>query len=417
MSDSTGTRVVVTGLGAVSPLGIGLEATWEGMVSGRSGIGPITQFDASRLTVQIAGEVKDFDPDRWITRKQARHIDRNGQLGIAAALEAVEHAGLAITDQNSERVGVMVTSGVGGIITMEAQFRVLFERGPDRLSPFVVPMMLSNMASGQISIILHARGPNLAPTSACASANDAIGLAAETIRRGDVDVMITGGCEAAICEMAMAGFAAARALSTNNADPRHASRPFDRQRDGFVLGEGAAILVLESASHALRRGAPILAELVGYANVGDAFHITQPAEDGDGGRRAMTLALERARMSPAEVDYINAHGTSTPLNDKFETIAIKRVFGEGAFTVPISSTKSMTGHLLGAAGAIEAVAAIKAITDSIIPPTINLTDPDPECDLDYVPNIARKKDVRVALSNSMGFGGHNACLVFQRWEP
>ena len=408
-------RIVVTGMGVVSALGHNLVDTWEGLSSGRSGVEKIHLFDPHRLSVQIAAQVPNWQPADYMPKKEARRMDRYSQFAVAAAHEAVRHSGLGHFE-GSDRTGVMVGTGIGGIITTEAQFRVLDTRGPERVSPFVVPMMLPNMASGQVSIALGARGPNLAPVSACSSGADALGLAAETIRRGDADIMLAGGAEAPICEMAVAGFAAARALSARNELPAAASRPFDAERDGFVMGEGAGILVLERADHAQTRGAQILAEICGYATVGDAYHITQPAEGGDGGVRAMSMALKSAKIEPADVDYVNAHGTSTPLNDKFETMAIKTVFGEAAWDISISSTKSMTAHLLGAAGAIEAVAAIQAIREGLIPPTINLEHPDPECDLDYTPNVARKRDVRVAISNSMGFGGHNACLVFRRWE-
>ena len=408
-------RIVVTGMGVVSALGHNLVDTWEGLSTGRSGVEKIHLFDPHRLSVQIAAQVPNWQPADYMPKKEARRMDRYSQFAVAAAHEAVRHSGLGHFE-GSDRTGVMVGTGIGGIITTEAQFRVLDTRGPERVSPFVVPMMLPNMASGQVSIALGARGPNLAPVSACSSAADALGLAAETIRRGDADIMLAGGAEAPICEMAVAGFAAARALSARNEPPELASRPFDAERDGFVMGEGAGILVLERADHAQTRGAQILAEICGYATVGDAYHITQPAEGGDGGVRAMSMALNNAKIEPADVDYLNAHGTSTPLNDKFETMAIKTVFGEAAWDISISSTKSMTAHLLGAAGAIEAVASIQAIREGLIPPTINLEHPDPECDLDYTPNVARKRDVRVAISNSMGFGGHNACLVFRRWE-
>ena len=408
-------RIVVTGMGVVSALGHNLVDTWEGLSTGRSGVEKIHLFDPHRLSVQIAAQVPNWQPADYMPKKEARRMDRYSQFAVAAAHEAVRHSGLGHFE-GSDRTGVMVGTGIGGIITTEAQFRVLDTRGPERVSPFVVPMMLPNMASGQVSIALGARGPNLAPVSACSSAADALGLAAETIRRGDADIMLAGGAEAPICEMAVAGFAAARALSARNELPAAASRPFDAERDGFVMGEGAGILVLERADHAQTRGAQILAEICGYATVGDAYHITQPAEGGDGGVRAMSMALKSAKIEPADVDYVNAHGTSTPLNDRFETMAIKTVFGEAAWDISISSTKSMTAHLLGAAGAIEAVAAIQAIREGLIPPTINLEHPDPECDLDYTPNVARKRDVRVAISNSMGFGGHNACLVFRRWE-
>ena len=408
-------RIVVTGMGVVSALGHNLVDTWEGLSTGRSGVEKIHLFDPHRLSVQIAAQVPNWQPADYMPKKEARRMDRYSQFAVAAAHEAVRHSGLGHFE-GSDRTGVMVGTGIGGIITTEAQFRVLDTRGPERVSPFVVPMMLPNMASGQVSIALGARGPNLAPVSACSSAADALGLAAETIRRGDADIMLAGGAEAPICEMAVAGFAAARALSARNEPPELASRPFDAERDGFVMGEGAGILVLERADYAQARGAQILAEICGYATVGDAYHITQPAEGGDGGVRAMSMALNNAKIEPADVDYLNAHGTSTPLNDKFETMAIKTVFGESAWDISISSTKSMTAHLLGAAGAIEAVASIQAIREGLIPPTINLEHPDPECDLDYTPNVARKRDVRVAISNSMGFGGHNACLVFRRWE-
>ena len=408
-------RIVVTGMGVVSALGHNLVDTWEGLSTGRSGVEKIHLFDPHRLSVQIAAQVPNWQPADYMPKKEARRMDRYSQFAVAAAHEAVRHSGLGHFE-GSDRTGVMVGTGIGGIITTEAQFRVLDTRGPERVSPFVVPMMLPNMASGQVSIALGARGPNLAPVSACSSAADALGLAAETIRRGDADIMLAGGAEAPICEMAVAGFGAARALSARNEPPAAASRPFDAERDGFVMGEGAGILVLERADHAQTRGAQILAEICGYATVGDAYHITQPAEGGDGGVRAMSMALNNAKIEPADVDYVNAHGTSTPLNDKFETMAIKTVFGESAWDISISSTKSMTAHLLGAAGAIEAVASIQAIREGLIPPTINLEHPDPECDLDYTPNVARKRDVRVAISNSMGFGGHNACLVFRRWE-
>ena len=408
-------RVVVTGIGSVSALGLTADATWEGMVAGRSGIGGISLFDPSRLNVRFAAEAPDWDPSVCLPRKEARRMDRYSQFAIGAAKEASAQAGFEHY-AGSERVGVMIGSGIGGISTTEEQLRILVDRGPDRVSPFAVPMLLPNIGSAQVSISLRARGPNLAPMSACASAADAMGLAAQSIRRGEADLILAGGAEAPICEMAVAGFASARALSTRNDEPQRASRPFDAGRDGFVMGEGAGVLVLERADLAVGRGADILAEFAGYANVGDAFHITQPAEEGDGGARAMALALRDAGLEPSAVDYINAHGTSTPLNDKFETMAIKTIFGEAAYGVPISSTKSMTGHLLGAAAAVEAVAAIGAIRNGVIPPTINYEEPDGDCDLDYVPNEARSAEIKTAISNSMGFGGHNSCLVFRSWE-
>ena len=409
-------RIVVTGMGAVTAVGPTAATTWESLIAGQSGVKTISIFDPSRLSVRIAAEVSDWKPEDYMARKDARRMDRYSQFAIVASQEAASSAGYGDGFGGSDRVGVMIGTGIGGITTTQEQFRILDSRGPDRVSPFAVPMMLPNMGSGQVSISLQARGPNLAPMSACSSAADAFGLAAETIRRNEADVMVVGGAEAPLCEMAVAGFASARALSGRNEDPAAASRPFDVDRDGFVMGEGAAVLVIERAEHAVARGAEILAELCGYGSVGDAYHITQPAEGGDGGVRAMSLALERSGIAPSEVDYINAHGTSTPLNDKFETMAIKTVFGESAFGLSISSTKSMTGHLLGAAGAVEAVATVGAIVEGVIPPTINLENPDPDCDLDYTPNVSREREVRVAISNSMGFGGHNACLVFKRWE-
>lgn len=409
-------RIVVTGMGAVTAVGPTAAATWDSLIAGQSGVKTISIFDPSRLSVRIAAEVSDWKPEDYMARKDARRMDRYSQFAIVASQEAASSAGYGDGFGGSDRVGVMIGTGIGGITTTQEQFRILDSRGPDRVSPFAVPMMLPNMGSGQVSILLQARGPNLAPMSACSSAADAFGLAAETIRRNEADVMVVGGAEAPLCEMAVAGFASARALSGRNTEPAAASRPFDAERDGFVMGEGAAVLVIERAEHAVARGAEILAELCGYGSVGDAYHITQPAEGGDGGVRAMSLALERSGIAPSEVDYVNAHGTSTPLNDKFETMAIKSVFGESAYGLSISSTKSMTGHLLGAAGAVEAVATVGAIVEGVIPPTINLENPDPDCDLDYTPNVSREREVRVAISNSMGFGGHNACLVFKRWE-
>lgn len=409
-------RIVVTGMGAVTAVGATAEETWQNLIAGQSGVDTISLFDPSRLSVRFAAEVSGWKPEDFMARKDARRMDRYSQFAIVASQAAATDAGYDDGFDGSDRVGVMIGTGIGGIATTQEQFRILDTRGPDRVSPFAVPMMLPNMGSGQVSIALQARGPNLAPMSACSSAADALGLAAETIRRDEADVMVVGGAEAPLCEMAVAGFASARALSSRNDDPQAASRPFDVDRDGFVMGEGAAVLVLERADHAVARGAEIIAELCGYASVGDAYHITQPAEGGDGGVRAMSAALERANVQPSEVDYVNAHGTSTPLNDKFETMAIKSVFGEAAYGLSVSSTKSMTGHLLGAAGAVEALATVEAIRNGVIPPTINLDNPDPDCDLDYTPNVARERDIRVAISNSMGFGGHNACLVFRRWE-
>ena len=417
MSQRPRTRIVVTGMGAVTPLGNTVPDYWDGLIHGRNGVGPITVFDPHRMGVRFAGEVKDFDAPARVGRKEARRMDRYSHFAVAAALEAAGQAGLSAAEADGERTGVMMGTGIGGIMTTNQGFRVMDDRGPDRLSPFVVPMLLPNMASGQVSIHLGARGPNLSPTSACSSASDAIGLAAQTIRAGDADVMVAGGAEAPLCEVSVAGFDAARALSHRNDDPEHASRPFDRERDGFVLGEGGGALILESAEHATARGAAILAELRGYANVADAHHITQPTETGDGGVRAMRLALAQAGLAASDIDYINAHGTSTPINDRVETHAVKQVFGEAAYGVPMSSTKSMTGHLMGAAGVIEAIACLKAVETGVVPPTINYRTPDPDCDLDYVVNEGRRVDVRAAMSNSFGFGGHNAVLIFSRWEP
>lgn len=408
-------RVVVTGRGCITPLGIGVTPFWEGLVAGRSGIGPITRFDASAYSSRIAGEVKEFDPASYMDRKEARRMDRFAQFAVAGARMALEDAGLT-SGFDGERTGVLIGSGIGGIETFQEQTRVLLERGPDRVSPFFVPMMIPDMASGQVSIIFGAKAHNACTVTACASGAHSIGDAYRIIERGDADVMITGGSEAAVSPLAMAGFCSARALSTRNDDPERASRPFDKERDGFVMSEGAGILILEALDHALARGATIYAEIIGYASTGDAYHITSPEPQGDGAKRAMEAALKDAGVSPDEVGYINAHGTSTEYNDKLETLAIKRVFGEAAYKVAVSSTKSMTGHLLGAAGGVEAIAVCMALSESIIPPTINYEVPDPECDLDYVPNQARRAEIDVAISNSFGFGGHNAVLVFRRYQ-
>ncbi len=407
-------RVVVTGIGMVTPLGLDTPSTWAKLINGESGVDVITQYDPAITETKIAAEVKGFDPAQYIDRKEARHMDRFVQLAVVSAMQAVKHAQLK--DVASEEVGVVVGVGLGGIGTLLSQQKVLLERGADRVSPFLIPMMIPDMASGQVSIMLGAKGPNFAVSSACSSGSDAIGESYEIIKRGQAVTMITGGAEAVITPIAIAGFNAARALSTSNAEPKKASRPFDAKRDGFVIGEGAAMLVLESLDHARQRGAVILAEVVGYGATSDAFHVTQPAEGGEGGARAMKAALKSAGMKPSQIDYINAHGTSTPLNDKNETMAIKTVFGSDAYRVPISSTKSMTGHLLGAAGALEAAISILALQNGIIPPTINLTNPDPECDLDYVPNKARQKQLSTVLSNVFGFGGHNSSLIFKRFE-
>ena len=410
------TRVVVTGIGIISPLGLDRKTTWGGLLAGRSGVGQITSFDTEGFETTIAAEVKDFDATPHVGKKEARRMDRFVQLAAVAALEAVEHSKLKVQPGNCERVGVMIASGIGGVITLSQQVGVLNEKGPGRVTPFLVPMMMPDMASGHVSMLLGAKGPNYITVSACSSGADAIGQAFETIVRGDADVVVAGGAEAAICPIGVAGFSACQALSRRNDDPQAASRPFDAQRDGFVLGEGAAVLVLESMDSAIKRDTAPIAELVGYGATADAYHITKPAPDGEGAARAMALALGKACAQPEELGYVNAHGTSTPLNDKYETMAMKTVFGEAAYRVPISSTKSMVGHAMGGSGAVEAVAVVKTIETGTIHPTINLENPDPACDLDYVPNQARQKDTRVVLSNSFGFGGQNACLVFRNYE-
>ncbi len=415
LNNNRDNRVVVTGLGAVSPLGLDMTTTWEGLIAGKSGINYITLCDPEPLETKFAGEVKGFDPTNYINRKDARRMDRFAQLSVAASLQAVEHSGIQINSANQDRIAIVIGSGIGGLTTLFEQIKVLLADGPSRVSPFLVPMMISDMAAAQVSITLGIKGLNLCTTSACSSSSDAIGVAYELIKRGDAQAAITGGSEAVINHIGVAAFNALRALSTRNDAPQLASRPFDAERDGFVISEGACILVLESLAHAQNRGANILAEIIGYGASGDAFHITQPDENGEGAARAMRLALNKAGLAPSEIDYINAHGTSTPLNDKIETMAIKSVFGDHAYRIPISSTKSMTGHLIGAAGAMEALACIMAIQHGIIPPTINLTHPDPECDLDYVPNVARQAKVTTALSNSFGFGGHNSVLVFREY--
>ena len=409
-------RVVVTGLGVVSPAGLTAPETWEALVRGQSGIGPITLFDPAGQDVTFAAEVKEFEPGRFMDRKEARRTDRVVQLAVAATHEALEMSGLGITEENADEIGVVIGSGIGGIMTLSENFSTLHTKGPGRVSPFLAAMMLPDMPSGYVSIHFGARGPNYCTVSACSTGADAIGNAYEILRRGDAKMMIAGGAEAPITPIGIAAFAAARALSTRNDDPPRASRPFDRDRDGFVMGEGAGVLVLESLESARERGAPILAELIGYGNAADAHHITQPAEGGEGAVRAMRLALRRAGVRPEDIDYVNAHGTSTPMNDRFETQSLKTVFGEAVYEVPISSTKSMIGHLLGAAGAVEAAFCVQAIRHGVIPPTINYDNPDPECDLDYVPNEAREAPVRVALTNSFGFGGHNATLIFRAYE-
>ena len=409
-------RVVVTGMGAISPLGLDVPTLWQGLLEGRSGAAPITLFDASPYDTRFACEVKGFDPLNYMDRKEARRSDRYTQMAIAAAEEAMRNSGLKIDANNAERVGVIIGSGVGGLMTIREQFYVLVTKGPRAVSPFTIPMIIGNMAAGQVAMRYGAKGINYCTTSACASSAHAIGEAFEAIRRGVAEAIIVGGSEAPIDPFGVASFCAARALSTRNDAPEKACRPFDAQRDGFVMAEGAGVLVLEELDFARRRGANILAEVLGYGATADAYHITAPAPQGEGAARSMRLALQQAGLQPTDVDYINAHGTSTPLNDVTETQAIKTVFGEYAYRVPISSTKSMVGHLLGAAGAVESIVCIQTILTGIIHPTINYEFPDPECDLDYVPNVPRRASVRVALSNSLGFGGHNVTLIFGRYE-
>ena len=409
-------RVVVTGLGCISPLGNDVQTTWENTLAGKSGVGPITHYDASEYKTKFAAEVKGFDGNEVFGSREARRMDRFTQLAVATALQAVEDAGLKISDANRNRVGVIIGTGIGGLSTLFEQMKVFMERGPLRVSPFLVPMMLPDSAAGMVAINLGVRGPNLAVVTACATGTNAVGEAGEGIRRGQADVMLACGIEAAVVPIAMAGLGVITALSTFNEDPQRASRPFDLNRDGFVMGEGAAILVLESLEHAVNRKAHILAELTGYGSTNDAYHISAPAENGAGAAICMQMALDDARLQAIDISYINAHGTSTPLNDKSETAAIKTVFGENAYRVPISSTKSMTGHLLGASGALEALFCVKTLQDCMLPPTINYETPDPECDLDYVPNQARPAQAQHIMSNSFGFGGHNATIILSRYE-
>lgn len=412
-------RVVVTGLGAVTPLGLDVKETWDSMLAGQSGAGPITKFDtgAAQFATTIAAEVKGFDPERRIDKKDLRKMDLFIPYGIFAALEALEHSGLGIDDANAERVAVVVGAGLGGLPYIEKYAAVLREKGPRRVTPFFIPMTIANLAAGHISIITGAKGPNTCVVTACATGTHCIGSAYRMIQYGDADAAIAGGTEATITPLAFAGFNSMKALSTRNDEPELASRPFDKNRDGFVMGEGSGVVILEELEFARARGAEILAEIVGFGMSGDAYHITSPAKGGAGAIQCMKVALNDARITPEEVSYINAHGTSTYYNDMYETIAIKSLFGEAAYKVPISSTKSMTGHLLGAAGGVEAIAAIKTTMHDKLPPTINYEVPDPECDLDYVPNIARDTIVDVALSNTYGFGGTNASLIFRKFVP
>ncbi|MBZ4653839.1 MAG: 3-oxoacyl-[acyl-carrier-protein] synthase [Peptococcaceae bacterium] len=409
-------RVVITGLAAISPLGTGVEKFWQGLLEGKSGIDLVTRFDVTEFPTKIAGEVKDFDPGLYMDKKEAKRMDRFTQFAVAGAKVALEDAKMDLEGLDKEKVGVILGSGIGGMETLEEQARILREKGPGRVSPFFVPMMIGNMAAGQVAIALGVTGPNITVVTACASATNAIGDAFKLIQRGGAEVVITGGTEASITPLAFAGFCSMKAMSTHNDEPQKASRPFDANRDGFVMGEGSGILILESLEHAQKRGARIYAEVLGYGTTADAHHITAPAPGGAGAAKAMAEAIRDAGIKPEDIDYINAHGTSTDLNDKYETMAIKQVFGEHAYKLAISSTKSMTGHLLGAAGGIEMVATALAVHNDIVPPTINYETPDPECDLDYVPNQARKMTVDYALSNSLGFGGHNATVVIGKFK-
>ncbi|GIO83882.1 3-oxoacyl-[acyl-carrier-protein] synthase 2 [Paenibacillus faecis] len=408
-------RVVVTGMGAVTALGHDLETFWGNLTQGKSGVSKIESFDVSEYPTQIAASVKDFNPEDYIDRKEARKMDRFVQFAVAAATTALKDSGLNIAEQTDpERVGVMIGSGIGGLGTWEDQHNILLQKGPKRVSPFFIPMMIANMASGHVSILFGAKGPNSTAVTACATGTHSIGDSYKLIQRGDADVMICGGAEATIRPTGLAGFCSMRAMSTRNDEPEKASRPFDAERDGFVMGEGSGILILESLEHAQKRGAKIYAEVIGYGLSGDAHHMTEP--DPNGPERCMKMAIRDAGIDASEVDYINAHGTSTPVGDRSETIAIKRALGDHASKVAVSSTKSMTGHLLGAAGGVEAVICGLTLKNGVIPPTINLEHPDPECDLDYVPNVARQADVKVAMSNSFGFGGHNATIILKKFE-
>jgi len=416
MTDYIRKRVVVTGVGAITPIGNTPAEYWEGLISGRNGIDYITHFDASSHDCRIAGEVKNFDPHEYLERKEAKRMDRFSQFGVAAAKQALADANLVINELNAEQIGVIIGSGVGGIKVMEDQQTVYLNRGPDRCSPFMIPMMIANMAAGLTAIHTGAKGPNNCTVTACAAGSNAIGDAFRLIQGGYAQAMICGGCEAAITPLSVAGFAACKALSFRNDDPTHACRPFDRDRDGFVMGEGAGILILEELQHALSRGARIYGEIVGYGMTCDAYHITSPVPGGEGAARAIQLALKDAGLTPEQVTYINAHGTSTPANDSNETNAIKTALGDHAYKIAVSSTKSMTGHLLGGSGGIEAVATVLALANEQIPPTINLENPDAECDLDYVPHTSRSQKIDVALSNSFGFGGHNVTLAFKKYQ-
>jgi 3-oxoacyl-[acyl-carrier-protein] synthase II len=408
-------RVVITGIGAFTPLGLDMPATWQNLIAGKSGIANITIFDASNLEVRFAGEVKGFDPSLYINKKDIRRMDRFAQLGVAAGLQAVKNSNLTINDANKDDIGVFIGSGIGGLTTLFEQAKILVEKGPDRVSPFLAPMMISDIAAAQISIALGVRGPNMCMTSACSSGSDAIGSAAEYIKYGNANVMIAGGAEAIVNPLGMTAFSQLKALSTRNDTPQKASRPFDKNRDGFVIAEGSVVFVLESMEHALNRGADIMAEIVGYGATADSFHVTQPLESGAGAAKAMQMAMKRGNIQPGEIDYVNAHGTSTQLNDAMETKAIKTALGEHAGKIPISSTKSMTGHMIGCAGAIGPAVCVMTILTGTVHPTINYETPDPDCDLDYVPNTARPAKVTTALTNSFGFGGHNSVLILRKF--
>ncbi|MFW6386727.1 MAG: beta-ketoacyl-ACP synthase II [Bacillota bacterium] len=409
-------RTVITGLGIVSSLGFEIDEFWDNITAGLSGISKITRFDTDGYRSKIGAEIKDFDSSAYFDRKIAKRMALFTEYGATAALKAVEDAGLEITENNAEKAGVLIGSGIGGIEVLENQIERLYTRGPRRVSPFFVPMMISNMASGQVSILTGAKGPNTNTVTACASGTSAIGEASEIIRRGDAEIMIAGGAEAAISPSAVAGFSSMKALSTRNDNPEEASRPFDKGRDGFVIGEGSGVVILESLQHARERGAKIYGEIVSYGMSGDAYHLTQPSPEGEGAARAMAMALEKAEINPKDMDYINAHGTSTELNDRFETMAIKNIFGDYAYDLAVSSTKSMTGHMLGAAGGVEAIICALSLINQVLPPTVNLENPDPMCDLDYVPNKPREAAIDTVMSNSFGFGGQNACMIIRKFD-
>ncbi|MFZ5966346.1 MAG: beta-ketoacyl-ACP synthase II [Bacillota bacterium] len=409
-------RVVITGIGAITPIGIGKNEYWEALKAGKNGVGKITKFDATDYPTQIAAEVKNFEPNNYIDKKESKRMDRFTQFAVAASKMAIEDSGLELDKIDADRFGVVLGSGIGGIETLEKEYEKMASKGPGRVSPFFIPMMISNIGSGQVSMAFGAKGPNTTVVTACASSTNAIGEAFKIVQRGDANVMITGGAEASITPLSMAGFCSMKAMSTRNDDPQTASRPFDQDRDGFIMGEGSGIVILEEYEHAVNRGARIYGEIIGYGMSADAYHITTPAPGGEGAARSMKSAIMDAGIPVEAIDYINAHGTSTPYNDKFETMAIKSLFGEHAYRLSVSSTKSMTGHLLGGAGAIEAIACLLAVTEDFIPPTINYTTPDPECDLDYVPNVGKSKVVNYALSNSLGFGGHNASIVIKKFQ-